>query len=489
MSGQDAALSRALLSHGLVREEQLRALAARRGRGDARPLAEVVVAERLVSREQLARLLDPGPGATHAPTLDLRSPPLAGSTPPSGPGHDPGASSRRIQLERGVTLALGGDLRVTCERLLGQGGMGTVHLVTDASLGRSAALKLVRGEGHPTRAKRFRREIVLTARLDHPGIPPVYQAGRTPSGQDYLLMRFVDGEGLDAVLDRVHQRARGASEVSREAPAGRAPEPRELLDALVKVAEAVAYAHSRGVVHRDLKPANLMLGAFGETFVMDWGLARDLSESRSEDDAVRVALAEGLAESRGLTQDGALLGTPGYMAPEQARGEDVDARADVFALGSLLTEVLVGEPALTGRTALEVLARTGNAEVVLPRARRPDVARELDAIAARCLALDPDERYAGAGEVAADLKAYLEGRPVSVHRYGLVDQTRRLVRRHPAPVAALGVASVLTIAGVIAVGRARDVAARAERSQTVQAARDAAVQAAGAVAALSSQAG
>ncbi|MBX3471799.1 MAG: tetratricopeptide repeat protein [Planctomycetes bacterium] len=390
-----------------------------------------------------------------------------------GPGSDPLLASSgltsSLRVQPGSVVQLTQELTVTCERLLGQGGMGTVHLVNDPTLGRRAALKLIKGEGNETRARRFRREVVVTARLDHPGIPPVFLSGRTPGGQDFLLMRFVDGQALDEVLDRRH--GRGDHALSHE---GAPPEPRDLLDGLVKVSEALSYAHSRGIVHRDLKPANIMIGAFGEVLLMDWGLARDLAESSQEDVAVRAELAILDDTSRGLTQDGALLGTPGYMPPEQARGEDVDARSDVFALGAVLVEVLTGEPPITGETALEILGKTGQGEVTLPRERDPRVAPELDAIAARALARTPARRYASAADFGADLKAYLEGRPVSVYRYGTLEQLRRLARRHPAALGGLVGAFLLSLVGVVAVGRARAGAAAAERQAAVVRARGAA---------------
>jgi tetratricopeptide (TPR) repeat protein/tRNA A-37 threonylcarbamoyl transferase component Bud32 len=513
-SPREAQLAQRLAALGLLSADQLQRLWLRRTQGDARPLEQVLLQERLVAPDALARALA---GLTQPearqPTLALQDssrdhrPPTArepdssftGSavrTRDQGdsggrydprtaavPGSDPLASvglSSSVRVKTGAVVQLTPELHVTCERLLGQGGMGTVHLVHDPTLGRRAALKLVKGEGSATRTKRFKREVVVTARLDHPGIPPVFLSGRTPAGQDFLLMRFVDGDALDKVLDNVHDRADGRLR-SREAKP--APEARDLLDALVKVSEAMAYAHSRGIVHRDLKPANIMIGAFGEVLLMDWGLARDLAESSQEDQAVRHELATLLEDTKGLTQDGALLGTPGYMAPEQARGHDVDARADVFALGAVLVEVLTGEPPVTGQTTLEVLAKTGQGDVTLPRERRPDVAPELNAIAARALARDPGRRYDGAAEFGADLKAYLEGRAVSVYRYGRLEQLRRLARRHPAALAGLVATFALSLGGVIAVGQARTGAAAAERRAAVDRARAASDEARAAVSA------
>jgi len=336
--------------------------------------------------------------------------------------------------------------------------MGIVYLVRDDRLGRRLALKLLKPGGGATRGLRFQRETVVTARLDHPGIPPVHEVGRTPDGQDYLLMRFVDGESLAEARGRV---------------AARRGEPRELLDALVKVGEAVAYAHSRDTVHRDLKPENVMIGPFGEVQVLDWGLARDLRESAARDASLRARLAESVPA--GLTRDGAVLGTLGYMPPEQVEaGGDVDPRADVYALGALLVFVLTGEPPVTGDGPIEVLARTAQGEVELPRARDPGVAPELDAIAARALALRPADRYPRVESLVADLKAYLGGRRVSAYRYRPVEQAVRAVRARPALSTALAVAFVLSVGAALAVGRARVSAASETRAALRERARGAA---------------
>ncbi len=375
--------------------------------------------------------------------------PAAGATDDGVPDAAPAPED-----EAPPDLALRPGLELIHRRVVGRGGMGIVHLVVDPRLGRRAALKLLRTPATPNRVRRFQRETTVTARLDHPGIPPVHEAGVTPGGQHYLLMRYVDGESLAERLDR-----RAGIEATR-----RDPETRELLHALVKVAEAVSYAHSRGVVHRDLKPANVMLGRFGEVLVMDWGLARDLNESSDEDAWVRGELAADFVHDAapeapaGITQDGAVLGTPGYLAPEQARGEDVDERADVFSLGAILCEVLTGRPPVVGPTALAVLGLTQGNEVEVPLQRYLTVDPELNAIAARALDVAWERRYPSARALHDDLLGYLEGRNVSVYRYGAAERLVRGVRRHP--VAATALAAVLVLWGV-----AGALAERAERQR------------------------
>jgi tetratricopeptide (TPR) repeat protein len=371
---------------------------------------------------------------------------------------------RLSRLKEGDPIGLEPKLEVLCKSVLGEGGMGKVFLVQDPDLGRPAALKLMKPGRSERRAKRFRREAKVTARLDHPGIPPVYITGQTNSGHEYLLMRFVEGKSMAEVL----------ADVRRSAPPDH-PSRRELLHALVKIGEAMSYAHSKGIVHRDLKPANVMIGAFGEVLVMDWGLARDLEESELDDEHVRELNGETMPTGQAqLTQDGAVLGTPGYLAPEQAKGEDVDPRADVFAMGSMLVEVLTGQPAISGETVVQVVTKTGLGKIDLPASRDRRVAPELNAIASRALSVKRALRYPSMEDFTRDLRAYLEGQPVSVFRYGRVQQTLRLVRRHPTLFVGMALTFVLSLVGLWAVTRAKSEAAAAIQRQAAQEAEQAA---------------
>jgi len=317
------------------------------------------------------------------------------------------------------------------ERLevLGEGGMGVVHRVLDKRLGREAALKVLRAE---TRSwgNRFRREIEITAKLDHPAIPAVYEAGTTAGGEQYLLMRLIHGVELKDRIEAYHAEGRQAEVL------------RELLDDLLRLAEAVAYAHKRGVVHRDLKPANVMVGRFGEVFVMDWGLARILEEDA--DESLHHLEIETL--DSGMTVSGSVMGTPGYMPPEQARGEQVDARADVFALGAILTAILTGQPAVDlGASSSELVAATVDEKITLPGQRRSDVAPELNSLAAAALAPDPALRLSDGSAFVSELRAYLAGEVLSVHAYSFRERLVRSARNQTGLL--IGILLVLMLGG------------------------------------------
>ena len=273
---------------------------------------------------------------------------------------------------------------------LGRGGMGAVYLAMDRKLDREVALKVVQiPEGSQERVDRLLREAKVLARLEHPGIVPVHDAGLLPDGRAYYAMKRVRGRRLDAY-------AREASLTDR-------------LRAFERICEAVAFAHAHGVIHRDLKPENVMVGAFGEVLVMDWGVAkvRDFP-SPSSPGGSGGRLGE---EGRGgegsdgrATLDGTILGTPGYMAPEQERGDvaRIDERTDVWALGAILQFLLAGA----------------------------DPPRPLEAIRRRAMAAEPEARYPDVEELAADLARYLAGLPVGAHRESLLERAGRFARRH-----------------------------------------------------------
>lgn len=318
---------------------------------------------------------------------DPESETLEGDLPSEAPVPDVDASPRQLS-------DLGYE-RYAHRRELGQGGMGTVDLCLDAQIGREVALKVllpeVRGQ---TARDRFIREARVQAQLEHPGVVPVYDLGVTPSGQPYFAMKRVKGITLQRILVGLASRTRSLQERFHR---------RALLSIVERVCETVAYAHSRGVVHRDLKPANIMVGDYGEVNVLDWGIAK----LRTDSDLTDPTTDEGAPQ---YTVPGSVIGTAGYMSPEQATGDEIDARADVYTLGVILFEVCTHQPLHRG-SAGDRMRSTVNGVDARPsqRLEDPEFPAEIDAICEQATSPTPDDRFADAGEMLAALRAYLEG--------------------------------------------------------------------------------
>jgi serine/threonine protein kinase len=313
-------------------------------------------------------------------------------------------------------------------REIARGGMGRILEAWDVRHGRPVAIKvLLRGGSAATR--RFEREAGLTAKLQHPAIIPLYEAGLWSSGEPFFAMKLVSGRPLDRLIAEAKTRG----------------ERLALLPNLIAVTEALAYAHERRVVHRDLKPSNVLVGAFGETVVIDWGLAKRLDESAdvAEADSETDSSADERGADGGLTLAGHALGTPSYMPPEQAKGDAVDERADVYALGALLYHLFAGEPPHLGTSPEETL------ELVLagpPRplaVRAPDLPPDLVTLVEKALARDPADRYPSAKEMAEDLRRFAAGELVSSHSYSVRSLLGRWVNRHRA---AVSVATLFLVA-------------------------------------------
>ncbi len=336
--------------------------------------------------------------------------------------------------------------RYEVRREIASGGMGQVFEAYDGVLGRNVALKCVRpGSENRAAARRFQREMALTARLQHPSIIPVYDAGRFPDGSRYFAMRLVEGQPLDVAIANANTMA----------------ERLALVPVVRRVCEAAAYAHQQSVIHRDLKPANVLIGPFGETVVLDWGLAKDLEETSG--DSQGESMNPDVAMDEGATRPGAVMGTAGYIAPEVARGEMADTRADVFSLGMVLHKVLSR-------------ASEGPSEAGQGARSFGEATADLGAIVECATADDPSDRYSTAGELCEDLRRFEAGQTVAARDYSLRHRARRFVRRHRLPVglgAFVIVFSVLAgawaIAGVVAArDRAQTAQARAETQRELE---------------------
>jgi len=281
--------------------------------------------------------------------------------------------------------------------LLGEvarGGNGRITKARDRRLQREVALKQLNHarSGH----SRFVREALLTARLQHPSIIPVYEYGRFASGEPFFAMKLVHGQSLrDAIRERATLEQR-----------------LELLPNVLAVADAIAYAHSERVIHRDLKPSNVLIGAFGETVVIDWGLAKDLDGDESVDPSSHATADIAAIDA---TNTGAILGTPVYMPPEQALGEPVDERADVYALGALLYHVIAGAPPFEGLDAAEVVRKVIGTPPSPVASVVPGVPADLAAIVGRAMARSKEQRYPDARALAADLRRFQLGQLPSAH--------------------------------------------------------------------------
>jgi eukaryotic-like serine/threonine-protein kinase len=314
----------------------------------------------------------------------------------------------------------------------GRGGLGRVSRAHDLDLGRDVAIKELISRG-PAHEVRFLREALITARLEHPGIVPVHEAGRWPDGTPFYAMKLVAGRSLrDLLLERKTVEERIG-----------------LLHHVIAVADAIAYAHGRNIIHRDLKPANVIVGEFGETVVIDWGLAKDLTapESSSAGDGG----SSQPPRYDDLTSTGSVLGTPAYMSPEQARGEPVDPCTDVFAIGVMLWELCT----------LQKLS-PGDGDPRGRILRRSGIDQDLITIIEKATASDPAQRYADAGALTADLKAFKAGARIAARSYSLLGMLAHWTRRHRA--LAGSAAAALLVAAAIVVLYVRSIAAERDRT-------------------------
>ncbi len=333
----------------------------------------------------------------------------------------PGGLNETVELSN-VLQPLETRQRYHLIRIQGEGGLGRVWVAKDQSLGREVALKEIRNADEASREAiaRFQREARITSRLEHPNIMPIYDLVEDEADASlYYTMRLVHGQTLDDAIKNYH--ARNKQQTGSELPL------RELLSAFIGVCQAVGYAHSRGVIHRDIKPANVLIGEFGEVILLDWGLAGFRDESNETNTTVS-AIPEDMAE----TQEGAILGTPAFMAPEQARGQttEIDHLADIYGLGAMLFVICTGKSPHRGKTSREVLQNILTQDQLTPRDLDSRIPRPLDAICQKALAKRKEDRYSSALQLRDDIQRWLADEPVSVYQERRLERAGRWFRRH-----------------------------------------------------------
>ena len=379
-------------------------------------------------------------------------------------------TSRPTQVSHDVTTrkpssqilrAVARTERYTVEREFARGGMGRILLARDNVIGREVALKELLPDRKPGAStpnhtdesrglsERFLREAKVTGQLEHPNIVSVYEIGKNEDDSLYYTMKFVRGKTLAARLSEIQ---RDVGLTGKEKFAARL----KLLDNFVDICNAIAYAHSKGVVHRDLKPENVMLGEYGETIVLDWGLAR----VKGQEDTVAEKLIQTTrymshsvlqGETDKLTLDGSIVGTPAYMAPEQARGEldEIDEKSDVYALGAVLYQMLSGRPPFDGPVAGLIIQQVLHAEPLRLSAVASDCPPELEALVERAMKKDKSERLASAREFASEVKAFRDGRTLQSYSYSPRELIGRWLARYKRGVIAGSIVFYLIVAGAV----------------------------------------
>ena len=387
-----------------------------------RPMAEILdgmavidaAGRALVERLVASHLERIGPGAIDQPGLSATV-----AHPPSEGGDDPDRTPASAR-------APAAGERFVIVRPYARGGLGELFIALDPELDRQVALKglQARHAFDPVSQSRFILEAKVTGRLEHPGIVPVYGLGRYADGRPYYAMRFIEGETLMHAIERFH-----ASDKAVHDPGEREIAFRRLLRSLIDACNAVAYAHSRGVVHRDLKPENIMLGRFGETLVVDWGIAKTLGDLPSEPADAPSPVAPAVDSS--LTRPGSAIGTPQYMSPEQAAGESdrVGPASDVYSLGATLYCLLVGHGPFPSGSVADVLQRVRRGIFPAPRRLRRSIDPALEAICLKAMSLQPEDRHATPLALAEAIEAWLaDVRYRGEHERALADAKRSLAR-------------------------------------------------------------
>ena len=315
--------------------------------------------------------------------------------------------------------------RFSILRLHQKGGLGSVSIALDEELNREIALKEIlpaHADSEENRT-RFVREAEITGALEHPGVVPVYSLGQFADGRPYYAMRFIRGVNLQVALEDYHRSKADAAEKQLQF--------RQLLARFIDVCNAMEYAHSRGVIHRDIKPSNIMLGDYGETLVVDWGLAKSQGDGFETEDVLAPPVYPSRRASSTETKIGRVVGTPAYMSPEQAAGrlDALGASSDVYSLGATLYHVIVGKVPFRGKED-EVLGNVQLGRFETPREANPLVPRALEAICLKAMARLPKERYVSSRELAEDIERYLADERVLAYEEPIPVKAWRWIRNH-----------------------------------------------------------
>ena len=359
------------------------------------------------------------------------------------------------------------DTRFAILRAYAKGGLGEVFVARDMELNREIALKEIQPRhAHDLVSRaRFVQEAEITGGLEHPGIVPVYGFGKYADGRPYYAMRLIHGESLKVAIRHFHS---AASQTQSE----HSLRLRQLLNAFLTVCQALQYAHSRGIVHRDIKPDNILLGKYGETLLVDWGLAKPVKQSASSPPSLESApLHPSSSSDIAETQAGTALGTPAYMSPEQAagRGEVVGVTSDVYSLGATLYCLLTGQGPFPGENLAEVMNMVQRGDFLSPRKVAPEVPPPLEAICLKAMALEPAQRFHSARELAEEIEHWLADEPVRTYSDPLSVRVGRWTRRHQAiasGAAALLVTAVIGLTLTTVLVRQQQQATSAQKLQT-----------------------
>lgn len=354
-----------------------------------------------------------------------------------------------------------------------RGGLGEVFIAVDERLSRRVAIKriLESGSQDPLRHQRFLREAEITGRLDHPGVVPILSIGQDESGSPIYAMKFIDGQTFSAHALELH---RSFSEsLSQDRRNFELHVIRPLLTRLISACNTMAYAHSRNIIHRDIKPANIMLGEYGATYVVDWGLARCLGPAVMSElcevepstlsdielvnaetvvlDGSKTDDDDEYVDRDHLTRTGAVLGTPAYMSPEQASGTQtpIGPATDIYSLGATLYFVLTGRSPLNRKEGVDWLEQLRRGDFFLPREIQPLISKTLEAVCLKAMSLKPEDRYSSPLELATDLERWLTDEPLSAVTDSVSEKLARFIRHHRAWTQAI--ATAITFVAIIAI--------------------------------------